>query len=143
MKHMIVSLALSFSSFILSAVACFGQCQSTPVTLTQELHQSGSTIVGTVESAQAVPDSSFHMDGVNYTVRIDRVLHGKMVGQSEVTIFSENSGEQFPMAVGQQYLLFVHLDYNRYEVDNCGNSGLLQASAIDNAKQLKQFARNN
>jgi hypothetical protein len=76
-------------------------------------------------------------------VKVDRVLHGKMLGKDTVTIFSENSPEKFPMQVGKQYLLFVHLNYNRYEIDNCGNSGLLEASAFENAKQLKEYAKKN
>lgn len=113
------------------------------MTISDELHNSGETIVATVQDAQNVPDSSFHMDGVNYIVKVDRVLRGKLIHTDTVKIFSENSPEKFPMQIGKQYLLFVHLDYNRYEVDNCGNSGMLEASTIENAHQLKSYAKNN
>ncbi len=131
------------SALILSAASAMAQCRTNHVTVSDELHTSGETLVGTVTDAQNAPDSSFHLDGVNYVVKVDRVLHGKMLGTDTVTIFSENSPEKFPMQVGKQYLLFVHLNYNRYEIDNCGNSGLLEASAIENAKQLKAYAKNN
>ena len=131
------------SALILTAASAMGQCRSNHVTVSDELHTSGETLVGTVADAQNAPDSSFHLDGVNYVVKVDRVLHGKMLGTDMVTIFSENSPEKFPMQVGKQYLLFVHLNYNRYEIDNCGNSGLLEASAIENAKQLKAYAKTN
>ena len=137
MKTLITSFAL-----VLSAAAAFGQCHTNHLTVNDELHTSGETIVGTVQGAQNVADSSFHLDGVNYVVKVDRVLRGKLLGTDTVTIFSENSPEKFPMQVGKQYLLFVHLDYNRYAVDNCGNSGLLSAS-IENAHQLKQLAKKN
>ncbi len=136
MKTLFVSCAL-----ILSAATALGQCRTNRLTVSDELHTSGETIVGTVQAAQNAPDSSFHLDGVNYIVKVDRVLHGKLLGTDTVTIFSENSPEKFPMQVGKQYLLFVHLDYNRYEIDNCGNSGLLEASSIENAKQLKEYAK--
>jgi hypothetical protein len=131
------------SVLILSAASAMAQCHTNHVTVSDELHASGETLVGTVTDAQNAPDSSFHLDGVNYVVKVDRVLHGKMLGKDTVTIFSENSPEKFPMQVGKQYLLFVHLNYNRYEIDNCGNSGLLEASAIENAKQLKAYAKTN
>jgi hypothetical protein len=45
------------------------------------------------------------------------------------------------MQAGKQYLLFVHKNFNDYEVDNCGNSGLLQASNIDSVSKLKEYAK--
>lgn len=138
LKSLFVSFAL-----ILPAATALSQCRTNHLTVADELRTSGETIIATVEGAQNAPDSSFHMDGVNYIVKVDRVLHGKMLGKDTVTIFSENSPDKFPMQVGKQYLLFVHLNYNRYEVDNCGNSGLLEASAFENSRQLKEFAKKN
>jgi len=144
MKNLLPSLAsLAALAFIFSASAASAQCHANRLTVSEELRENGETLVGTVIGAQNAPDSSFHLDGVNYIVKIDRVLHGKMIGKDTVTIFSENSPEKFPMQVGKQYLLFVHVDYDRYAIDNCGNSGLLEASAIENAKQLKIYAKNN
>ncbi len=137
-KTLIASFALT-----LSAAGASAQCRAAHMTISDELHNSGETIVATVQDAQSVPDSSFHMDGVNYIVKVDRVLHGKLIHTDTAKIFSENSPEKFPMQIGKQYLLFVHLDYNRYEVDNCGNSGVLEASTIENAHQLKSYAKNN
>ncbi len=137
MKKMIATLAFA----VASAATCMAQCQGSRVSVSQEIHEAGSTLVGTVEYAQAVPDSSFHMDGVNYTVHVDRVIKGKLISTDVVKVFSENSPTKFPMQVGKQYLLFVHLNYNTYEVDNCGNSGLLEADNIGNVKQLMQYAK--
>ncbi len=137
MKNLIVSLAFAIGS----GAVCMAQCQGNRVTVSQELHDSGSTIVGTVEAAQPIPESSFHLDGVDYVVHVDRMIKGKLVSKDVVTLFSENSPSKFPMQVGKQYLLFVHLNYNTYEVDNCGNSGLLQASNITNVQQLKEYAK--
>lgn len=136
MKNWLVLSALVFSS-----VAASAQCRAGRVTVSEELREPGATIVATVEDAQPVPDSSFHLDGINYVVRVDRVLRGKLMERSSVKIFSENSPERFPMQVGKRYLLFVHMDYDRYAIDNCGNSGLLNASGIDTLQQLKQLAK--
>lgn len=137
MKNILAAVAFAG----LSAATAMAQCQGDRISIGQELHDAGSTLVGTVEYATPVPDSSFHLDGVNYVVHVDRVLKGKMIGHDVVTIFSENSPEKFPMQVGKQYLLFVHLNYNTYEVDNCGNSGMLEAGNIENVKQLKEYAK--
>lgn len=134
MKHLIVSLAIAVAS-----ATCLGQCQASRISVDQELHDT-TTMVGTVDSATPVPDTSFHMDGIDYAVRVDRVIKGRLTGEV-VHIFSENSPTKFPMQTGKQYLLFVHKNYDTYEVDNCGNSGLLQASAIDSVAKLKEFAR--
>jgi hypothetical protein len=142
LKTLLVASAAALT-FTLTAIGASAQCRSAKLSVSDELHTSGETIIATVEGAQNAPDSSFHLDGVNYIVKVDRVLHGKMLGKDTVTIFSENSPEKFPMQVGKQYLLFVHLNYNRYEIDNCGNSGLLEASAFENAKQLKEYAKKN
>jgi hypothetical protein len=109
--------------------------------LIQELHDAGTTMVGTVEAAVPVPDSSFHLDGIEYVVHVDRVIKGRMINSDVVPIFSENSPTKFPMQAGKQYLLFVHRNFNDYEVDNCGNSGLLEASNFDSIAKLKQYAR--
>ena len=136
MKSFVVTLAVAAAS-----AACLAQCQSNRITLNQELHDAGTTMVGTVEAAQRVPDSSFHLDGIDYVVHVDRVIKGRMITTDVVHIFSENSPTKFPMQTGKQYLLFVHRNYNVYEVDNCGNSGLLEAANIDSVAKLKEYAK--
>ena len=136
MKHLIVSLAIAAA-----AATCLGQCQADRISLNQELHGRATTIVGTVEAAVPVPDSSFHLDGIDYVVHIDRLIKGRIVDSNEVHVFSENSPSKFPMQRGKQYLLFLHRNFNTYEVDNCGNSGLLEASNIDSLAKLKEYAR--
>ena len=136
MKTLIVSLAVAAAS-----ATCLAQCQTNRISLNHELHEAGTTMVGTVEAAVPVPDSSFHLDGISYIVHVDRVLKGRMIDRDVVDIFSENSPSKFPMQTGKQYLLFVHRNYNDYEVDNCGNSGLLEASSIDSLAKLKEYAR--
>ena len=136
MKSFVVTLAVAAAS-----ATCLAQCQSNRISLNQELHDAGTTMVATVEAAAPVPDSSFHLDGIDYVVHVDRVIKGRMITTDTVHIFSENSPTKFPMQAGKQYLLFVHRNYNDYEVDNCGNSGLLQAANIDSVAKLKEYAK--
>jgi hypothetical protein len=136
MKSLFVSVAIAAAT-----ATCLAQCQTGRISLNEELKDAGTTMIGTVEYAQPVPDSSFHMDGIDYVVHVDRVLKGRMITTDVVHIFSENSPTKFPMQTGKQYLLFVHKNFNDYEVDNCGNSGLLQASSIDNLGKLKEYAK--
>jgi hypothetical protein len=136
LKYLIVSLAIAAA-----AAPCLAQCQADRISLNQELHGRGTTIVGTVEAAVPVPDSSFHLDGIDYIVHVDRFIKGRTISSDAVHVFSENSPSKFPMQTGKQYLLFLHRNYNTYEVDNCGNSGLLEASNIDSLAKLKEYAR--
>jgi hypothetical protein len=100
----------------------FSQCRTNRVSVRQETHDASAVLVGTVIAAQPAPEVWDFLDGVNYTVRVDSKIHGKTSPNSEVTVFSENSSRFFPMYVGQQYMLYLHPTYDRYEVDNCGNS---------------------
>ncbi|HEY2387951.1 MAG TPA: hypothetical protein VGK30_13385 [Candidatus Binatia bacterium] len=81
--------------------------------------------VGHVLSQQSVaesPSSGLYED-TGYTVRVDEALRGTPHGR--IRLFTENSSDRFPMAVGKKYVLFVYQQQGRLMVDNCGNSGLL------------------
>jgi hypothetical protein len=133
---LIVSLAIAAA-----AVPCLAQCQADHISFNHELHGTGAAIVGTVEAAIPVPDSSFRLDGIDYIVHVDRIIKGRAISSDVVHVFSENSPSKFPMQTGRQYLLFLHRSYNTYEVNKCGNSGLLQASNTASLSKLKQYAR--
>lgn len=137
MKTLVITLAIAFAS-----AAGFAQCQSSRIALSQELHDAGTTMVATVSDASPMPETDARVSGVDYVVHVDRVLKGHMISTATVHIFSENGAAKFPMQTGKQYLLFVHRDNDSFQVDNCGNSGLLQASNIDSAARLKQIAQN-
>jgi hypothetical protein len=83
---------------------------------------ASAVVVGTVTGAQPVPEAWDFLDGVNYTVRVDAKIRGKVHPNAEVTVFSENSPRFFAMYVGQQYVLYLQPQYGRNQVDNCGNS---------------------
>ena len=127
------------SLLCLSSVAGFAQCSANRVSAHKEMHMSSSVIVGTVTAASPVPEAWDFLDGVNYTVRVESKLHGKVRAHTEVTVFSENSPRFFPMYVGQQYVLYLQPEYGRNQVSNCGNSHAVD-EVITSSKQPKLTA---
>jgi hypothetical protein len=113
----------------LSAANGFSQCKTTRVSAHQEMQMASSVIVGTVTAAEPVPEAWDFLDGVNYTVRVDTKIRGKVRTNTEVTVFSENSPRFFAMYVGQQYVLYLQPQYGRNQVDNCGNSHAIDEPA--------------
>ncbi len=116
MKNIAIVLVL-----ILGAATGFSQCNAHRVTARNEMHSSSVVIVGTVTAIVPVAESWDFLNGVNYIVRVDSVLHGK-THRNEYTVFSEDVPNAFNMTVGSHYVLYVQPHYDRYEVDNCGNS---------------------
>ena len=128
MKRLIAALACT-----LFATVSFAECPST-TPVQQEYKQSQAIVIGTVEAAHPVPQSWDTFDGTNFTVRVDQKVKGKQSG--EITIFSEHRDDAFPLKVGTQYLLFLTDTYQHWEVNQCGNSGVLD----DEGPVIKQIA---
>ena len=135
MKKLAIALFLC-----LNAAAGFAQCKTDRVSAHKEMHMASAVVVGTVTAAQPVAESWDFLDGVNYTVRVDSKIRGKVHPNTEVTVFSENSPRFFPMYVGQQYVLYLQPQYGRNEVDNCGNSHQTSGSESASTKQPKLTA---
>ena len=135
MKNFAIALILC-----LSAANGFSQCKTERVSAHKEMHMASSVFVGTVTEAQPVPETWDFLDGVNYTVRVDSKIHGKARPNTEVTVFSENSPRFFAMYVGQQYVLYLQPQYGRNQVDNCGNSHMMNGSESASSKQPKLTA---
>jgi len=106
---------------VLGSAAGVAQCKSSRVTARNEIHASTAVIVGTVTAAVPVQESWDFLDGVSYTVRVDSTVHGH-ADRAEYRVFSENTPSAFPMTVGQHYVLYLQPRYDRYEINNCGNS---------------------
>ena len=135
MKKLAIALFLC-----LNAATVFAQCKTDRVSAHKEMHMASAVVVGTVTAAQPVPESWDFLDGVNYIVRVDSKIRGKVRPNTEVTVFSENSPRFFPMYVGQQYVLYLQPQYGRNEVDNCGNSHQTSGSESASTKQPKLTA---
>lgn len=108
-------------TLVLGSAVGVAQCTSHRVSAHNEIHASSAVILGTVESAVPVPEVWDFLDGVSYTVRVDSVIHGR-TNRRVYRVFSENTPSAFPMIVGKHYVLYLEPRYDRYEVDNCGNS---------------------
>ena len=127
------------SILCLSAASGLAQCRTDRVSERDEMHKASAVVLGTVTAAQPVPEAWDFLDGVNYIVRVDSKIRGKVHPNTEVTVFSENSPRFFPMYVGEQYVLYLQPQYGRNQVDNCGNSHATTENSAS-TKQPKQVA---
>lgn len=98
-------------------------CLNGHPSIKEEYANSQSVFIGKAIAEKAIPESGNYYDGHDYTVQIQEVFKGNP--DSTVVIFSENSSGRFPMAVGSSYIIFVDYELGRYQIDNCGNSGVL------------------
>lgn len=105
-----------------------------------EFERSVAVLVGTVVGERATPESKNLYEGVNYSVKTEETLRGKV--PAIVDLFSENSTGRFPMGKGQKYVLFLYQVEARLAVDNCGNSGLLveKQNVLKVVRQLAKVA---
>jgi hypothetical protein len=112
--------ARGLACFLFAAVS-FGEC-TTPLPVKKEFKDSEAVIIGTVMSSHLAPQSWYTFDGTEYVVQINQTVKGKKSG--EITIFSEHTAEGgYDLKVGEEYLLFLSTNYQRWIVNKCGNSG--------------------
>ncbi len=85
----------------------------------------------------SVPESGSYYEGDEYKVEVQEIFKGNPTNPT--VIFSENSSGRLSMSVGETYVLFVHYELGRYQINNCGNSGLLseKQDSIQILRQLK------
>lgn len=106
--------------------SAYSYCHNGHPSIADEYEKSIAVVIGKVVSVEEVPESEHYYNGSNYTFVLYKILKGDLSGK--IKIFSENSSGRFPMDVGQEYVLFIHLENGLLQVDNCGNSGLLKES---------------
>jgi len=128
MKHLI-------SVLVFSTLAA-GVCVNGHPSVKDEYSSAEYVLTAVVATADAVPQSKDGQDlsGTDYKLRSLHVLKG--YPPETFTVFSENSSGRFPMDVKKRYLVFVYHQGGRLRIDNCGNSGLLDASGNAFAKVL-------
>jgi hypothetical protein len=107
--------------------AVFSVCLNGNPSIEQEFSQSVIVCVGRVISEKFTPESKDYFEGSTYRIAIQEVFRGSP--KKPIQVFSENSSGRFPMTVGSSYLIFIHKELGRLQVDNCGNSGELSKSA--------------
>jgi hypothetical protein len=132
-KVVIISLSLLLTSSLAAAVCLKGH-----PSIDEEYGDSQSVLIGEVKLKRSVPESGAYYDGDEYTVEVREIFKGNPT--NPIIIFSENSSGRFPMTVGETYLLFVLYELGLYQINNCGNSGLLseKQNFVPRLRQLKQ-----
>jgi len=125
-------------SFILVAGIATALCLNGNPSVTEEYANSQSVFIGKVITEKDVPESDNYYDGKNYTVQVQEVFKGNPT--NPVVLFSENSSGRFPMTEGKTYVIFLYYESGRYQIDSCGNSGLLSEKevALHSLRQLRK-----
>ena len=133
MKIILTAISLLLASSLAAAVCLKGH-----PSIREEYADSQSVFIGKVQLKKSVPESGGYYDGDEYTVEVREIFKGNPT--NPIIIFSENSSGRFPMTVGETYLLFVLYELGRYQINSCGNSGLLseKQSFVPRLRQLKQ-----
>lgn len=137
MKKKIIT-AITAIAFLVTSSIATAVCLKGHRSITEEYAETENIITGKVIKEKDIPEADNYEKGTNYTVEIQEVIKGNLI--NSVIIFSENSSGRFPMLVGETYILFVYYNVGRYQIDNCGNSGLLseKRDTIQTLRQLKK-----
>jgi hypothetical protein len=102
-----------------------------------EFFKSDAVFIGTVLSIRETPDTDNNVGGWFYRMRAEEMFRGP--NRKEITVYTENSSNRFPLEKTRRYLLFAYKQHGRLEVDGCGNSALLSeaADALTRLKNLR------
>jgi len=98
------------------------------IPLDEELRRADAIVVGRVLSARALREDPADPDGVtadDLTIEVLASLKGQLAG--EIVIRNENTSARYPMAVGEEHLLFISRGGGSLSVDSCGNSARMPA----------------
>ena len=134
MKTTLIMIVFFFMVSTANAVCLHGH----PRAIKEEFSNSQGVFIGKVVSAAPVSESGKYLEGQNYAVEVQKVFKGKLT--NTIIIFCENSSGRFPMTVGQTYIIFLYND-GRFQIDNCGNSGLVSQKQ-EIVKAVKQLRAN-
>ena len=102
-----------------------------------EFFKSDAVFVGTVLSIRETPDTDNSVGGWFYRMKVEEMFRGRL--RKEITVYTENSSNRFPLEKAQKYLLFAYKQHGRLEIDGCGHSALLSeaADALTRLKNLR------
>jgi hypothetical protein len=137
MKILLTAISLLLISTIATAVCLKGH-----PSIAEEYADSRNVFIGKVAAIKAVPESGNYYDGHNYTVQVQEVFKGNPA--KPIVIFSENSSGRYPMVVGSTYLIFVYYELDHYQINSCGNTGVLpdKEDAVLAVRRLGKAQRN-
>jgi hypothetical protein len=127
----IVTLLLCFALFSLTA---FANCRVPGIKANGEFFKSDLVFLGTVLSERySEGPGAQDNGGWYYQVRVLQIFKGPILKQ--LTVYTEDASNRFPLEKGRDYLLFAYRWHGRLEIDGCGNSALLS----DAAKSIQQI----
>lgn len=137
MKKKIIT-AITAIIFLMTSSFATAVCLKGHRSVAEEYADTENIIIGKVIKKKDIPEVDNYEEGTNYTVEIQEIIKGNL--NKSVIIFSENSSGRFPMSIGKTYILFIYYNVGRYQIDNCGNSGLLskKEEIIKTLLQLKK-----
>jgi hypothetical protein len=98
------------------------------IPLDEEVRRTEAIVVGRVLSARALREDPADPDGVtadDLTLEVVASLKGQLPGQ--IVIRNENTSARYPMAVGEEHLLFIARSGGSLSVDSCGNLARMPA----------------
>jgi hypothetical protein len=99
------------------------------VSLETEVHDADAIVVGRVLAEQALKEDAADPEGVtayDLTVAVRARLKGNTAGR--IVVRNENTSARYPMAVGEEHLLFVTRGPQGATVNSCGNSSPMPAA---------------
>lgn len=124
------SLLLALSAHLSPAYAvCFypGSDKSGyKVPLKTEVRTAQAIAIGRVLSEQQLQEDKDDPDGVtasNVTIKVLDKLKGNLPGV--IVIRNENTSSRYPMAIGEEHILFLSRTDHETWIDSCGNSAVL------------------
>ncbi len=124
--------------FLLVSTTVSAVCLKGNPSVEQDYADSQGVFIGKVIEKKHVAESRDYYDGDEYTLQVQEVLKGQP--SDRISIFSENSSGRFLMTPGNTYLLFTYVELGRFQISNCGNSGVLseKKNAVLAVRTLKQ-----
>jgi len=114
---------VALGALLLLALPATAACLQPEWKICSEFFKRDAVFIARVLSETTVrSQSGLYDDGWVYRLRVTKVFRGSLGAVAEV--FTENSSGRFRLEVGKDYLLLATLREGRFEIDNCGESGL-------------------
>jgi hypothetical protein len=102
------------------------------VPVASEVRTAEAIVIGRVLSEQGLREDPTDPEGYTaYNLKVKVITRLKGDLPSVVVIRNENTSARYPMAIGEEHLLFVSRDGPKLRVNSCGNS-----SPMPEGKQL-------
>jgi len=98
-------------------------CPLPDIRVNGEFFKASIVFTGKVVSARNVPDKGEQEGGWFYRLRVMDTFRGPSL--HEITVFTGDDSNRFPLVFGQEYLLFAYRGDGRLVIDCCGNSAPL------------------